>query len=259
MIATSPSQTSLPSLKTPPLSITTPIPTMAGDDTSKRRPSRRDRDREKPRGRDRSSSRDSGDPRGSRDSGDVIPYPDDDDRRPPPPPPQRSSTYNGVDRQHRRRNRSYSSSGSETDVDSRDRRSRASEKSRRRRSVSSERTTRPRSRTRRGGDTRRRSASRSGDRPLTEEEMKSRRKKAIQAAVMAGALEVMRQSRRPGEWMGQKGVRVATAAISAGLIDAGLDKNPGIAGGTMGRLMTSTLGGMVVDKIANGGSTGRKR
>lgn len=59
--------------------------------------------------------------------------------------------------------------------------------------------------------------------------------------------------------MGQKGVRVATAAISAGLIDAGLDKNPGIAGGTMGRLMTSTLGGMVVDKIANGGSTGRKR
>lgn len=89
--------------------------------------------------------------------------------------------------------------------------------------------------------------------------MKSRRKKAIQAAVMAGALEVMRQSRRPGEWMGQKGVRVATAAISAGLIDAGLDKNPGIAGGTMGRLMTSTLGGMVVDKIANGGSTGRKR
>lgn len=89
--------------------------------------------------------------------------------------------------------------------------------------------------------------------------MKSRRNKAIKAALTAAAFEVFRQKSRPGEWMGQKGVRVATAAISAGLIDAGLDKNPGIAGGTMGRLMTSTLGGMVVDKIANGGSTGRKR
>lgn len=94
---------------------------------------------------------------------------------------------------------------------------------------------------------------------MTEEELKSRRNKAIKAALTAAAFEVFRQKSRPGDWMGQKGVRVATAAISAGLIDAGLDKNPGIAGGTMGRLMTSTLGGMVVDKIANGGSTGKKR
>lgn len=81
--------------------------------------------------------------------------------------------------------------------------------------------------------------------------MKKKRNQAIKAALTAGAIEAWRQKDRPGEWMGQKGVRVATAAISAGVIDAGLDKEPG--SGTVGRLMKSAIGGLVVDKIANGG------
>lgn len=81
--------------------------------------------------------------------------------------------------------------------------------------------------------------------------MAKKRNQAIKAALMAGAVEFMRQKNRPGEWVGQKGVRVATAAISAGIIDAGLDKNPG--SGAMGRIMSSAIGGLVVDKIANGG------
>lgn len=85
--------------------------------------------------------------------------------------------------------------------------------------------------------------------------MAKKRNQAIKAALMAGAVELMRQKNRPGEWMGQKGVRVATAAISAGIIDAGLDKHHGAlgGGGALGRIMSSAIGGLVVDKIANGG------
>lgn len=82
----------------------------------------------------------------------------------------------------------------------------------------------------------------------------------IKAVVMAGAMEAMRQRNRPGKWAGQKGFRVATAAISAGVIDAGLDKNGGGgsgsgggSGGALGRIMSSAVGGMLVDKLANGG------
>lgn len=88
-----------------------------------------------------------------------------------------------------------------------------------------------------------------------EDEETQRRKKrnqAIQAALMAGALEAMRQRSQPGEWVGEKGFRVATAAISAGLVDVGRDKNPNHGDG-VANLLKSAAGGLLIDKIANSG------
>lgn len=73
----------------------------------------------------------------------------------------------------------------------------------------------------------------------------------IKAGLSAAAFEAFRQKNRPGQWVGEKGVRVATAAISAAVIDAGIDKNPNH--GAMGNILKSTIGGLVFDKIANGG------
>lgn len=80
---------------------------------------------------------------------------------------------------------------------------------------------------------------------------KKKRNQMIKAGLSAAAFEAFRQKNRPGAWVGEKGVRVATAAISAAVIDAGIDKNPNH--GAMGNIMKSTIGGLVFDKIANGG------
>lgn len=112
---------------------------------------------------------------------------------------------------------------------------------------------------------------------------KRKRSRALKAALTAGAVEAFRQRKRPGEWVGQKGVRVATAALSAGLIDIGLEsrqqaamendnnenggdedddqKEQGTADGgsksdvlgASSRLVSSALGGILIDKVANGG------
>lgn len=80
---------------------------------------------------------------------------------------------------------------------------------------------------------------------------KKKRNQMIKAGLSAAAFEAFRQKNRPGDWVGEKGVRVATAAISAAVIDAGIDKNPNH--GAMGNILKSTVGGLVFDKIANGG------
>lgn len=80
---------------------------------------------------------------------------------------------------------------------------------------------------------------------------KKKRNQMIKAGLSAAAVEAFRQKNRPGDWVGAKGFRVATAAISAAVIDAGIDKNPNR--GAMGNIMKSTIGGLVFDKIANGG------
>lgn len=73
----------------------------------------------------------------------------------------------------------------------------------------------------------------------------------IKAGLSAAAMEAFRQRSRPGDWVGEKGVRVATAAISAAVINTGIDKNPNH--GAIGNIVKSTIGGLVFDKIANGG------
>ncbi|POS74956.1 hypothetical protein DHEL01_v206652 [Diaporthe helianthi] len=80
---------------------------------------------------------------------------------------------------------------------------------------------------------------------------KKRRNQMIKAGLSAAAVEAFRQRSRPGDWVGEKGVRVATAAISAAVINTGIDKNPNH--GAIGNIMKSAIGGLVFDKLANGG------
>lgn len=79
---------------------------------------------------------------------------------------------------------------------------------------------------------------------------RQKKDQAIKSALTAGAVEAFRQRNRPGEWMGEKGLRVATAAISAAAIDTAVDKDPRKKG--KGKIIASSLGGLVVDKLASG-------
>lgn len=95
-----------------------------------------------------------------------------------------------------------------------------------------------------------RSRSRSRSRDRHEEFARGRRDQAIKSALTAGAVEAFRQRNRSGEWMGEKGLRVATAAMSAAAIDSAVDKNPRRKGKR--NVIGSTLGGLLVDKLASG-------
>ncbi|KUI61718.1 hypothetical protein VP1G_08883 [Cytospora mali] len=151
----------------------------------------------------------------------------------------RSSTYDGkYDRRPRRsRHRDdyddYDSYGSDSDF--------ASPPPRRRRARSE------------GG--RRAVSRRRDDREYEEEMTRQKRDQAVKSALTAGAVEAIRQRNRPGEWMGERGLRVATAALSAAAIDTSLDKNPRKKGKR--NIIKSTIGGLVVDKLANGMRGGR--
>lgn len=253
---------------------------MPGSATSRRRSSpRRDRDRkDRPRdkdggqGKDREHSRDVSDRRESSSFAELMHYePRGRDER--PAAPQRHSTHGGG---------GGGGSGGDVDETYHDCRSRgdkyypprASDARRRGGGPPPTQRGRPRSESRsknhdhrNSSKTRARSSSRaahgghgSGDTARRnpkeekgegeeEEAARKKRNQAIQAALMAGALEAMRQRSQPGDWIGEKGFRVATAAISAGLVDVGRDKNPNHAG--VGNLIKSTVGGLLVDKVAN--------
>lgn len=90
------------------------------------------------------------------------------------------------------------------------------------------------------------------DSSMVDHEQFSREKRdqAIKSALTAGAVEAFRQRNRSGEWLGEKGLRVATAAMSAAAIDSAVDRNPRRKGKR--NVIGSTLGGLVVDKLANG-------
>ncbi len=72
---------------------------------------------------------------------------------------------------------------------------------------------------------------------------------AAQAALVAGAVEALRSRKEPGSWKGDKGRRVATAALSAGGID-GLHGEPGRK--DKRHLAEAVLGGLVATRVANG-------
>lgn len=225
---------------------------MPGSTSSRRRSSpRRDRDRsdrnkDEDRGRDRGYSRDVSD---RRDSGELVPYePRGRDGR--PAPLRRRSTYSG------------DGPDDDENYDRRDRGDkyyppRSSNPRKRGGPDSARQQRRPRSETRSADDKQRaRSSSRAGGGhnekhgvKNAEDEQRKKRNQAIQAALMAGALEAMRQRSQKGDWVGEKGFRVATAAISAGLVDVGRDKDPDHNG--VGNLIKSAVGGLLVDKIAN--------
>ena len=100
---------------------------------------------------------------------------------------------------------------------------------------------------------RRRSRSRGGD---------SRQKweQAAKAAVLAGAVEAWRARKTPGAWTGEKGQRIATAALGSAGIDALVDKNPDKKGKR--HLAESVVGGLLANRAVNGPrseSRGRSR
>lgn len=236
---------------------------MPGSTSSRRRSSprrdrgRKDRPRDEDRGRpNRESSRE---PSDRRDSAELVPYePRGRDGR--PAAPRRCSTHNGggpgggpdEDMHDYRRSRDDQKYYPPRASDTRKRGgppSSQQEKQRRPRSESRGRSKdhngRARSGSRAVGDTK--EPKKHGNNP--DEEQRRKRNQAIQAALMAGALEAMRQRSEPGDWIGEKGFRVATAAVSAGLVDVGLDKDPNKHG--VGNLIKSTVGGLLIDKVAN--------
>lgn len=73
---------------------------------------------------------------------------------------------------------------------------------------------------------------------------------AAQAALVAGAVEAFRARKDPGPWTGEKGRRIATAAIGAGGIDGLVDRNPDKK--TKRHLAEAVIGGLAANRLANG-------
>jgi len=90
---------------------------------------------------------------------------------------------------------------------------------------------------------RRRSSSRHGD------NMK-KWQQAASAAVITGVIEAVRSRKQAGPWTGEKGQRVATAALSAAGIDGFLDRDPHEK--SKRHIVESVVGGLVASRVANG-------
>ena len=73
---------------------------------------------------------------------------------------------------------------------------------------------------------------------------------AAQAALIAGAVEAFRSRQEPGPWTGDKGKRIATAALGAGGIDGLLDRDPNQK--TKRHLAEAVIGGLAANRLANG-------
>ncbi|OCK80330.1 hypothetical protein K432DRAFT_382304 [Lepidopterella palustris CBS 459.81] len=73
---------------------------------------------------------------------------------------------------------------------------------------------------------------------------------AVTAAAVAGAIEAFRSRNEPGPWTGEKGQRVATAALGAAGIDSFVDKDPDRKGKR--HIAESALGGLLANRLANG-------
>lgn len=76
---------------------------------------------------------------------------------------------------------------------------------------------------------------------------------ATKAAFDAATVEAIRLRKQPGDWAGQKGVRVATAALGAAATDTIADKaRDGDQGDSKRHLIESTLGGLLTTRALNG-------
>lgn len=73
---------------------------------------------------------------------------------------------------------------------------------------------------------------------------------AARAAIDAGVVESVRVRRQPGDWIGPKGARVATAALGAAVVDAVRDKDPDHHSGRTS--VASALGGLLANRVLNG-------
>lgn len=98
----------------------------------------------------------------------------------------------------------------------------------------------------------RRSRRDSASRPRVSSRSRSRLERGIEAAMEAGAAEAFRLRKEPGGWGGAKGGRVATAALSAGVIGAATEKRKQESGGGKLGTLGSAVGGLVVNRLVNG-------
>lgn len=74
---------------------------------------------------------------------------------------------------------------------------------------------------------------------------------AAQAALVAGAVEAFRSRKTPGPWTGEKGKRIATAALGAGGIDGLVSgRNPDEK--SKRHLAEAVIGGLGINRVANG-------
>lgn len=98
----------------------------------------------------------------------------------------------------------------------------------------------------------RRSSSDSGGRSRSRSKGKTERKwaQAAQAALVAGAVEAFRSRKDPGPWKGEKGLRIATAALGAGGIDGLVDRDPDKK--SKRHLAEAVIGGLAANRLANG-------
>ena len=101
---------------------------------------------------------------------------------------------------------------------------------------------------RRGSSSSSRSRSRGG--PPKKGQTERQWAQAAQAAVIAGAVEAFRSRKEPGPWTGERGKRIATAAIGAGGIDKFLDRNPDEK--SKRHLAEAVVGGLAANRLANG-------
>ncbi|KAM0723260.1 hypothetical protein Q7P37_001461 [Cladosporium fusiforme] len=111
-----------------------------------------------------------------------------------------------------------------------------------------DRSVRSKSRRRRGSSSS--SRSRSRDRGPKKNQTERQWAQAAQAAVIAGAVEAFRSRKEPGPWTGDRGKRIATAAIGAGGIDKFLDRNPDEK--SKRHLAEAVVGGLAANRLANG-------
>lgn len=73
---------------------------------------------------------------------------------------------------------------------------------------------------------------------------------AAQAALAAGAIEAFRVRKEPGEWAGDKGKRILTAAVTAGGTDGLVDRDPHKH--EKRHIVESTLAGLAANHVVNG-------
>lgn len=95
------------------------------------------------------------------------------------------------------------------------------------------------------------SSSRSRDRGgRNRESSRGKWEQAAKAAVVAGAVEAFRSRKTPGAWTGEKGQRIATAALGAAGIDGFVDRDPDKK--SKRHIAESALGGLVANRLAHG-------
>ncbi|KAH8812769.1 hypothetical protein F5884DRAFT_316749 [Xylogone sp. PMI_703] len=81
-------------------------------------------------------------------------------------------------------------------------------------------------------------------------ENKGKWQQAAEAALAAGVVEAFRVRKEPGPWTGEKGRRVATAALSAAAVDGLVDKNPRRK--SKRHIAEAVIAGLAINRMANG-------